>query len=81
MCVLPNVYAKNMLNAANAQNQFGIGVVPSKPVLESKPQSYQDSNTKFSAVNRKPTNVIRFGATHRGKNCLCVVSWLQYGNI
>lgn len=30
----PKVYAKNMLKAAKAQNQLGIGVVPSKPVLE-----------------------------------------------
>lgn len=29
-----NVYARNILKAANAQNQFGIGVVSAKPVLE-----------------------------------------------
>lgn len=67
-----NVYARKIFTAAINQNQFGIGVVPPYPVLESKPQSYHDNMIKFSAVNKKPTNVIRFGAIHRGKNCFCL---------
>lgn len=55
--------------AAHNHTMFGIGVVPSNSELAIKLQSYQESITKFKAVKRKPTNVITFGATHRGKYC------------
>lgn len=70
-----NVYARKIFTAAINQNQFGIGVVPSYPVLEAKPQSNHDNMIKFSAVNKKPTNVIRFGAIHLGKNCFFCAKW------
>lgn len=64
----PNVYAKNIFNAANAQIALGIGVVCGLPLLAQKFQSYHDSSTKFNTVNRNPTNVIVFGAIQGGKN-------------
>lgn len=61
------VYARNMFTAAMSQNHLGIGVQFSQSVLAQNPQSYQESTAKFSTVNRKPANVITFGATHFGK--------------
>lgn len=58
-----------MLIAPASQNQFGIGVVSSNPVLAVKFQSYHDNIMNVKAVKRNPTNVTKFGATHLGKNC------------